>query len=120
MLTELGKFLRKIRIDHDEILKDMADKLGVTASFLSAVENGKKRMPAEWNSKICQLYSLNSQQQNEFSAAIADTEQKLEINLQNVSTDNRNLAVSFARRFSEFDDSQIEAIKKIMQGGNNE
>ena len=43
MLTSLGKFLRKIRIDNDEYLKDMADKLGVTVSFLSAVENGKKK-----------------------------------------------------------------------------
>ena len=43
MLTALGKFLRKLRIDNGEILKDMADKLGVTASFLSAVENGKKQ-----------------------------------------------------------------------------
>ena len=39
MLTSLGKFLRKLRIDRGEILKDMADKLGVTVSFLSAVEN---------------------------------------------------------------------------------
>ena len=120
MLTALGKFLRKVRIDHDEILKDMADNLGVTASFLSAVENGKKRMPAEWNSKICELYSFDNEQQVEFTSAIADTEKKLEINLQNVAAGNRNLAVSFARRFTEFDDSQIEAIKKIMQGGNNE
>ena len=37
MLTKFGKELRKIRIEHDEILKDMADKLNVTAAYLSAV-----------------------------------------------------------------------------------
>ena len=42
MLTALGRFLRKIRIDRNELLKDMADKLEVSASFLSAVENGKR------------------------------------------------------------------------------
>ena len=42
MITSLGRFLRKLRIDQGEILKDMADKLGVSVSFLSAVENGKK------------------------------------------------------------------------------
>ena len=51
MLTSIGKFLRKLRVDHDEILKDMAEKLEVTVSFLSAVENGKKHMPAAWNSR---------------------------------------------------------------------
>ena len=44
MLTSLGRFLRKLRIDRGEILKNMAEKLEVTSSFLSAVENGKKRM----------------------------------------------------------------------------
>ena len=42
MLTSLGKFLRKLRIDNNELLKDMAQKLNVSVSFLSAVENGKK------------------------------------------------------------------------------
>ena len=56
MLTEVGRFLRKLRIDHGEILKDMADKLDVTVSYLSAVENGKRHMPSEWNERICDDY----------------------------------------------------------------
>ncbi|MCD7981299.1 MAG: helix-turn-helix domain-containing protein [Clostridiales bacterium] len=120
MLTTLGRFLRKLRIDHDEILKDMADKLKVTASFLSAVENGKKRMPSEWNSKICDLYSLNSEQRNEFTSAISESEKKIEMNFQGAASSNRKLAISFARSFTEFDDKQIEAIKKIMQGGTSD
>ena len=59
MLTPLGKYLRKLRIDKGEILKNMSDKLKVTVSFLSAVENGKKKMPSEWNQKICDLYKLD-------------------------------------------------------------
>ena len=50
MITPIGKFLRKLRIDTGEILKDMAEKLHVSPSFLSAVENGKKKMPSTWNS----------------------------------------------------------------------
>lgn len=48
MLTSVGRFLRTLRIDHGEILKDMADVLGVSSAFLSAVENGKKKMPEGW------------------------------------------------------------------------
>ena len=47
MLTSIGRFLRKLRIDHGEILKDMADALGVSYAFLSAVENGKKKCPKD-------------------------------------------------------------------------
>jgi transcriptional regulator with XRE-family HTH domain len=46
MLTEFGQYLRKIRIDCGDLLKDMADKLGVTSSYLSAVETGKRNVPA--------------------------------------------------------------------------
>ena len=79
MLTSIGRFLKKLRIDRGEILKDMAEKLDVTVSFLSAVENGKKHMPSAWN--------------------------------------GRELAVSFARRFNNIDDAQVEAIRKILQRG---
>lgn len=120
MLTSLGKFLRKLRIDRGEILKDMADKLGVTASFLSAVENGKKRMPSSWNGVICREYKLNPDQQKEFTSAIADTEQSIEMNFYDVNLGRRELAISFARNFSEISDEQAEAIRRILQGGNKQ
>ena len=117
MLTSVGRFLRKLRIDRGEILKDMADKLEVTVSFLSAVENGKKKMPAAWNKKICDLYQLDADQTDAFTAAIADTEDRIEMNLCDVTMGRRALAVSFARKFTEIDDSQAEEIEKILQGG---
>ena len=40
MLTKVGKLLREMRLNNDEILREMATKLGVTSAFLSAVENG--------------------------------------------------------------------------------
>ena len=117
MLTGVGRFLRKLRIDEGEILKDMADKLEVTVSFLSAVENGKKRMPSSWNNRICELYNLSDKQKDEFTTAIAETENSIEMDFSGQSIENRELAVSFARKFSLFSDGQVEAIKKILEGG---
>lgn len=117
MLTSLGRFLRKLRIDEGEILKDMAEKLQITVSFLSAVENGKKRMPSSWNNKICDMYQLSETQRQDFTTAIAETENAIEMNLSGKSLQNRELAISFARKFSDMDDSQVEAIKKILAGG---
>lgn len=119
MLTSLGKFLRKLRIDEGEILRDMAAKLDVTVSFLSAVENGKKRMPSLWNGKICELYHLNPSQKEAFTAAIAETEEVLQMNFAGVDQGRRELAVSFARRFSEIDDTQAETIRRILEKGND-
>lgn len=117
MLTSLGKFLRKLRIDRGEILKDMAEKLEVTASFLSAVENGKKRMPSVWNGKICDLYGLDDRQKTEFTKAIAETEEAIEMSFEDANIGQRELAVSFARKFTDIDDVQAEAIRKILFRG---
>ncbi len=116
MLTSIGKFLRKLRIDQGEILKDMADKLGVSVAFLSAVENGKKRMPAAWSKKICDLYLLDEEDRAEFTSAIAETEENIEMNFYGVAAQKRELAVSFARKFSDINEEQVEAIKKILRG----
>ena len=117
MITEIGRFLRKLRIDEGEILLNMAEKLEVTVSFLSAVENGKKRMPSSWNTKICNLYNLSNEQMEEFTKAIAHTEETIEMNLSNSGLKNKELAVSFARKFPDLNDEHTEQIKKILQGG---
>ena len=56
MRTSIGDFLRKLRLTKEQKLKDMAELLGVTSAFLSAVENGKKSMPDSWLRKIKDKY----------------------------------------------------------------
>lgn len=117
MLTSLGIFLRKLRLEQGEVLKDMADKLGVTVSFLSAVENGKKRMPSSWNNKLCKIYSLDMYAQESLTKAIADAEESIELSFSGIANQNKEIAVSFARKFSEFDDEELEKIRQILKGG---
>ena len=59
-VTEFGKFSRKLRIENDELLRDMANKLGVTASYLSAVEIGKRNIPKKWEHIIVNAYQLDN------------------------------------------------------------
>ena len=57
MVTAFGKFCRKLRIDRGQIMLDMAESLQVSPAFLSAVENGKKNVPAQWRDKIVKAYA---------------------------------------------------------------
>ena len=52
MLTAFGKALRKIRIDRNLLLKDMADGLGCSSPFLSAIESGTKKIPDDMIERI--------------------------------------------------------------------
>ena len=52
-ITEFGKAVRKARIDANNVtLSSMATALQTTPSFLSALEMGRKKIPAEWVKKI--------------------------------------------------------------------
>ena len=42
-LSDFALFCRKIRLDNNQILKEMAESLGVSSSYLSAVENEKRK-----------------------------------------------------------------------------
>ena len=41
MLTPLGKFLRKLRLDNDQLLRDMAERLDMPSSTLSESKRGE-------------------------------------------------------------------------------
>lgn len=114
MLTVVGKFLRKLRIDRGEILFDMAKGLGVSSAFLSAVENGKKKMPDAWISKLEALYSLSSSQIAELKDAVAETNSIVELNISNASDQNRQLALMFARRFDSLDEDTSKKLINVL------
>lgn len=114
MLTSIGRFLRKLRIDNGEILKDMAEALGVSSAFLSAVENGKKKMPDGWIEKLKDIYSFTTKQVEELQSAVIDTNDAVELNLQKATPGNRALAISFAREFDSLDDETSRKIFEIL------
>jgi len=113
MLTLFGKFCRKLRIDRGELLKDMSDKLGVTPSYLSAVENGKRNIPPEWVFKISELYSLNEEEVSELKAA-ADTQINTRIDLNKMKGDQRDVMMAFARDFDQLNEAELDVIKNIL------
>lgn len=115
MLTSIGRFLRKLRIDNGEILRDMAEALGVSSAFLSAVENGKKKMPETWIQKLATIYSFTTKQVEELQAAVIDTNNAVELNLQNATSVNRALAISFAREFDSLDEETSRKIIEILK-----
>ncbi|WP_243015114.1 helix-turn-helix domain-containing protein, partial [Brevibacillus borstelensis] len=87
MVTPFGKFCRKLRIDKEELLKDMADKLGVTSSYLSAVENGKRSIPQSWLHGISQIYELCDNQISELQNAIESSQTVLKFDLKELSNE---------------------------------
>ncbi|MCL2665187.1 MAG: helix-turn-helix domain-containing protein [Defluviitaleaceae bacterium] len=114
MLTEFGKTLRKMRIDCGEIIKNMANKLGCTASYLSAVETGKRSIPDGWVDKIISIYNLDCDTGDKLRASAMAEAKTLKIDINNLFGSKREAAILFAREFSDVDDSIAEKIRELL------
>lgn len=108
MLTQVGIFLRQMRMGNNEILKEMATKLDVTSAFLSAIENGKKKMPKSMRNKIVKKYDLSKEDIDALDNAILESNDTVEINIRHLSNDRKELAISFARTFGELNDDDVQ------------
>lgn len=120
MLTDFGKILRKLRIDCGEIIKNMADKLGCTASYLSAVETGKRPVPDEWTDKIVELYSLDSDTAQKLRNASMAEVKTIKIDINNLFGNKRETAILFAREFSDIDETTSDKIRELLKKSKGE
>lgn len=116
MYTQFGKFLRILRLDNGDLLKDMADKLEVSSAFLSAVETGKKSIPENWYEKIKLLYLLSDKRCAELKKCISVSKTSEKLKLTNNSPQNVQVALQFARRFNErtISDKTMKEILKLL------
>ncbi|MDC7289574.1 helix-turn-helix domain-containing protein [Blautia schinkii] len=103
MVNNFGKFCRKLRIDKNELLYDMAAKLGVSSAFLSKVENGKKKPPQEWRNLLIEKYDLEGQKIRELDKCIFEAQNYNSIDMSGWKEDDRMMMLSFARKFSNLD-----------------
>ena len=113
MLTSFGKALRKLRIDHNELLKDMAGHLNVTVAYLSAVENGKREVLDSWIDILADAYKLSSEDKRELQGYAYEDKDTLKINLQGIEQKEKELALAFARSFKTLSDEEVRTLTKI-------
>ena len=77
MLTQFGKLLRIIRINSGDSAKDMAKKLNLSPSYLSAIENGNRRIPSDMEQLLCEAYPLSDVDKEKIRFAILETHEIL-------------------------------------------
>lgn len=114
MLTEFGRVLRKLRIDRNELSKDMAQRLGVTASYLSAVEHGKREIPSNWIMEIASMYDLNNDDILDLEEAAKKSALSIKIDLKGEDPNKIELANAFARRLTDFEQDDVDKMMEFI------
>jgi len=112
MITELGKELRKIRIDRNERLLEMAKALDKSTSFISAVEIGKKSPPSGFEDLVIRAYQLVGAAAQRLRTA-ADRSRK-SFSIEPQSDLGRDTAALFARRVDALSAEDFQSIQEIL------
>ena len=120
MITKFGKALRKIRIDRGEVLKDMANHLNVSTSFLSAVEVGRKKIPDTWVDILASTYKLNDDTICALHEMAQESVTAVKINLFGSDQLQREAALVFARDFGNISDDTAKSILNLLKKGSSE
>ena len=76
MASDLANFLRKLRIDNDEFLGDMAKKLFIAPSTLSAYECERRKAPAWFAQMVYDVYNLTPAEKDKLLECIANAKIK--------------------------------------------
>lgn len=119
MSTELARELRKLRIDEGITLMEMAKKLGISSAFLSAVENGKKRIPDRFLEQLATAYPAVSMNKKRFEVLINSARQEVRMELKGASIKDVELATALARSFGELTLKQKQQLLETLKGKAN-
>ena len=117
--TSFGEFVRILRIKKHEVLGDMAEKLGTSIAFLSAVENGRKNIPTGWFDTLVSEYSLGSKEQQELKNAIEESKLQYKIVPKAAGKVQRRAAMVFSRAFDDMDEETALKVIEILNKGDH-
>ncbi len=111
-LTPFGAALRKLRIDHEMRLFDLAQLMKRSTAMLSAIETGRKQIPDGFVAEIVRAMVLSSSEHKQLRAAKDKTLK--EVRVDHLPPSGRELVAAFARNNNEIPDDLLAQIRKVV------
>lgn len=116
MLTELGKELRKLRIDRGLTMMDMAKAMGYSTAMLSGIETNRKRVPEDFINRLERSYPDLQACRSQFEALVNLANREARVSLADATTDDAELVTELARRFSSLSSEQKNSLRTLLKG----
>lgn len=113
--TPFGKFFSELRKQRKETLEDAAEKLGVSISYISAVEHGDRVVPDIWENMISESYCLNADEKKNLHDSIVKTIETLTITVDEMRSVLMEIATITCVTEEEREKAYIEIDKRIVK-----
>lgn len=114
-MTPFGEKLRDLRAERGISQKDMAEAIGVSAAYLSALEHGKRGQPT-WDKlqRIIQYFNIIWDEAEELQRLAMISDPRVTIDTGGLSPAATELANLLAMRIREIDaDTAIDMIRQL-------
>ncbi len=105
-VTQLGRFLRKVRIDRGQRLNDMAEEMEMSVAQLSAIELGKRSISAKVKQRLITFYSEFCSGEEEVGRLVDVSQPSFKEDFEDTDDLRRELFVSFARSYKALPEDQ--------------
>lgn len=115
MATLFGKEIRKLRIDKSTTLRQMADAIQISPSYLSSIETGKRKLTTEILEKIIGFFHLSKSKEDTLRDLANKTGESINIELAGLSQNRSESAAIFARKLNTMTDEEIEEILRVLK-----
>lgn len=116
MATKYGIELRKIRLVRNENLEMMSEKVGLSISYMSSIENGVRKIPKDLTKKIMNNYILSDKEILDLKEAEKESIEKVSISLIDLDSKQKDLALLLSRELPNINNTE-ELIKLILKEG---
>lgn len=116
MLTPFGKELRRLRIDRSMLMKQMAEGLNVSPSFISAIEAGRKSIPSGFVDRVAAFLDLTSRDSERLENIARNSATEFKFTLpKDASAEDREAAALLARTFEDGDRETISRVSALIK-----
>ena len=118
MTTDFGRKVQQLRQLAGMTLFEVAQKMNLSSAFLSAVENGRKRVPDDFVEKLGRALPEARTHADTLESMANQARQQVVVPLPKASRQDADLATALARKFNTLSDDQKLYIRAILDNYN--
>lgn len=117
-MTPFGEKLRALRAERNLQLKEMADGLGVSPAYLSALEHGHRGRPnRRFVHRVCQYLGIIWDEAEALQRLADLSHPRVSVDTAGLSAAATELANLLAARIAELDDARIARLLAELKAG---
>ena len=113
MPTEFGKLLRIIRINAGDSAKEMAEKLNMSPSYLSTIENGKRNIPPDMEDLLIRAYDLSDHDKEKLRKAMVASSDIVKIDLTELAEKKKEMIYEITK--GDLDEETVEQLFRLIK-----